>query len=111
MAENPADRRRRFVYVTKNTEYFIFDNTCVAVRDRRSGEFVSGHRAVAQRLEGGAQIFDNGAVVPTLKRPIPGEPMYFTVGRRDEREEQLVTSCLQDVTRPAMSELDRYPVV
>ncbi len=36
------DRRRHRVYVTKNTEYHFRDGFCVAVRDRRTGDFLQG---------------------------------------------------------------------
>ena len=43
------ERRRHRVYVTRNTEYHFRDGFCVAVRDRRSGDFLQGHLAVQRR--------------------------------------------------------------
>jgi len=37
------------VYVTRNHEYHLHDDFCVAVRDRRSGEWQKDHDAVFQR--------------------------------------------------------------
>ncbi len=111
MNEQGKERRRRHVYMTRNTEYFVFDNTCVAVRDRTSGKWVRQHTALAKRLQGGVRVFANGAVIPTLKPPQLGEPMYFAVPNTSDAELQLVTSRLQDVARPALDEVDRYPAV
>ncbi len=109
MVKQGKERRRRHVYVTQNTSYFVFDRTCVAVRCRNTGSWLDEHTALAKRLEGGAHVFANGVVVPTLKPPQPGEPMYFTVPNAEDSDVQLVTSRLQDVARPGLDELDRYP--
>lgn len=101
------ERRRRFVYTTKNREYHVFDETCVAVRDRASGRWVDDHRALAQRLRGGVRVFPNGAAVPTLEPPELGAPMYFSLGE-DARD--VVTSRLEEVGRPEIDDLDRYPL-
>ncbi|MCA9618326.1 MAG: hypothetical protein KC731_04875 [Myxococcales bacterium] len=100
------ERRRRFVYVTRNTEYHCFDDVCVAVRDRRSGSFVDSHSALARRLEGGVRLIAGGAV-PTLRGPEVGSPMYFGERRRDEGE--VITSRLEAVDRPAIADLALYP--
>ncbi len=109
MVKQGKERRRRHVYVTQNTSYFVFDRTCVAVRDRTTGSWLHEHAALARRLEGGARIFSSGIVVPTLKPPQPGEAMYFSVPDAEDSDVQLVTSRVQDVARPGMDELDRYP--
>jgi hypothetical protein len=44
------DRRRHRVYVTRNTEYHFRDGYCVAVRDRRTGDFLHGHLALRRRI-------------------------------------------------------------
>ena len=49
--------------MTRNTEYHFRDEFCVAVRDRRSGDFLPGHLAIQQRLNGGIKFFANGAIV------------------------------------------------
>ena len=62
--EARPERRRHRVYVTRNTEYHFRDGFCVAVRDRRSGDFLPGHLAIRRRLHGGLKFFHNGAIVP-----------------------------------------------
>lgn len=98
------ERRRHRVYVTRNTEYHFRDGFCVAVRDRRSGDFLPGHLAVKRRLHGGLKFFPNGAIVPNPGEPTPGEALYFAAGGRD-----LVTSPVERVERPARELVDAYP--
>lgn len=102
--DGPRDRRRHRVYVTRNTEYHFRDGFCVAVRDRRSGDFLPGHLAVERRLQGGLKFFPNGAIVPNAGDPLPGEALYFAADGRD-----LVTSPLERVDRPAKALVAAYP--
>jgi hypothetical protein len=90
------ERRRHRVYVTRNTEYHVRDRTCVAVRDRRTGDFMQGHLALARQIEGGLRFFRNGSIAPNVGEPRPGESLYFGSEGRD-----LVTSPLESVERPA----------
>src|SRR6187549_387121 len=49
-SKNPGyegtERRRHRVYMTRNTEYHFRDGVCVAVRDRRTGDWLPGHLAL-----------------------------------------------------------------
>jgi hypothetical protein len=38
------ERRIHRIFVTRNSEYHVRRNVCVGVRDRRSGEWLSGGR-------------------------------------------------------------------
>jgi hypothetical protein len=98
------ERRRHRVYVTRNTEYHFRDGFCIAVRDRRSGDFLPGHLAIKRRLHGGLKFFPNGAIVPNSGDPRPGEALYFAAEGRD-----LVTSPLERVDRPMKVLVDAYP--
>lgn len=100
------ERRRHRVYVTRNTEYHFRDGFCVAVRDRRSGDFLQGHLAVRRRLHGGLKFFGNGAIIPNDGDPQPGEALYFAADGRD-----LVTSIVERVDRPAKALVAAYPEV
>ena len=100
------ERRRHRVYVTRNTEYHFRDGFCVAVRDRRTGEFLHGHLALRRRIHGGLRFFLNGAIVPNSGEPRPGEAIYFAYDGRD-----LVTSPLEAVERPAKDVVAAYPSV
>jgi len=98
------ERRRHRVYVTRNTEYHFRDGFCVAVRDRRTGDFLNGHLAVQRRLQGSLRFFANGAIVPNDGEPQPGEPLYFAADGRD-----LVTSPVELVARPPKTVVATYP--
>lgn len=100
------ERRRHRVYVTRNTEYHFRDGFCVAVRDRRSGDFLQGHLAVRRRLHGGLKFFGNGAIIPNDGDPQPGEALYFAADGRD-----LVTSIVERIDRPAKALVAAYPEV
>jgi len=104
-ATRSIERRRHRVYVTRNTEYHFRDGFCIAVRDRRSGDFLPGHLAVKQKLTGGLKFFPNGAIVPNSGDPRPGEALFFAA---DEGRD-LVTSPLERVERPAKALVDAYP--
>jgi len=98
------ERRRHRVYVTRNTEYHFRDGFCVAVRDRRTGDFLHGHLALRRRIHGGLRFFLNGAIVPNPGDPRVGEALYFEANGRD-----LVTSPLEAVERPTRDVVQAYP--
>ena len=100
------DRRRHRIYVTKNTEYHFRDGFCVAVRDRRTGDFLHGHLALRRRIHGGLKFYMNGAIIPNSGEPRVGEALYFSSEGRD-----LVTSPLEAVERPAKDVVGAYPTV
>jgi hypothetical protein len=97
------DRRRHRVYVTRNTEYHFRDGFCVAVRDRRTGDFLHGHLALRRRIHGGLRFYLNGAIVPNPGEPAVGEALYFATDGRD-----LVTSPLEAVERPSKELAEAY---
>jgi hypothetical protein len=98
------ERRRHRVFVTRNTEYHFRDGFCVAVRDRRTGEFLHGHLALSRPVHGGIRFFSNGAIAPNTGDPRPGESLYFASDGRD-----LVTSPLEFVQRPSKELVLAYP--
>jgi hypothetical protein len=103
-----TERRRRFVYVTRNTEYHVMDEVCVGVRDRHSRAWQERHMAITRRIEGAARVLGNGAIVPTLRDPALGDAIYFALEDADEPRE-IVTSRLEAIERPAREDLVRYP--
>ena len=90
-----AERRIHKVYVTRNTEYHFRDDVCVAVRDRRSGDWLAGHLALRRQVHGGVRFFLNGAALPNPGTPRIGESLFFASGERD-----LVTSPVESIERP-----------
>ena len=98
-----AERRRHRVYVTRNTEYHFRDGFCVAVRDRRTGEFLESHVALRRRVHGGIRFFLNGGIQPNLGEPRPGEALYFAADGND-----IVTSTVLTVERPSREVVAGY---
>ncbi len=103
--EDGVERRRHRVYVTKNTEYHFRDGFCIAVRDRRTGDFLHGHLALRRRVHGGLRFFVNGAIVPNAGDPRPGEALYFAAPEGRD----LVTSPVERVDRPTKDVVMAYP--
>ncbi len=97
------ERRRHQMFVTKNTEYHFREDLCVAVRDRRSGQWLPAHLAVSRRLSGGVHFQPNGTAVPVCDNPGLGEALYFA---DDGRE--LITSAVCGVERPERETIDAY---
>jgi hypothetical protein len=106
------ERRRHRVFVTRNTEYHFRDGFCIAVRDRRTGDFLEGHLALRRRVNGGLRFFSNGGIAPNGGDPQPGESLYFASDAKDpeaQRSRELVTSPLESVERPPRALVDAYP--
>ena len=91
--------------MTRNTEYHFRDGFCVAVRDRRTGDFRQSHLALRRRIQGGIKFYMNGGIQPNLGEPKTGEALYFESGGHD-----LVTSPLIAVERPSKSSRQAYTV-
>jgi hypothetical protein len=99
-----TERRRHRVFMTRNTEYHFRDQLCVAVRDRRTGEWLPGHLALRRPLFGSIRFFMNGALMPSPGEPKIGEALFFGDGGRD-----LITSPLEAVARPPKELVEEYP--
>ena len=98
------ERRQHRMYVTRNTEYHFRGQTCVAVRDRKTGRFLQSHLAVQRTLSGGVKYQTNGTAIPSCAPPCVGEALYFG---DDGRE--LVTSLCSSIERPERGLVAAYP--
>lgn len=96
MAYEGPERRIHKVFVTRNTEYYVREQLCVAVRDRSTGKWVTGHFAVDRAIMGAIRYLDSGALSAAPGLPQVGESMYF-----EELGGDLVTSAVVAVERPA----------
>ncbi|MGZ3416582.1 MAG: hypothetical protein ACXVEF_05120 [Polyangiales bacterium] len=103
IAQQSPERRRHKVLVTRNTEYHFRDRLCVAVRDRRTGDFMPGHLALKRELAGGVHRVSNGTLIPKEDEPQLGEALYFIADGLD-----LVTSPLLRVERPQKEIVKTY---
>lgn len=105
MAYQGHERRRHKVFITRNTEYHVRDDVCVAVRDVRSKRWQVGHVAVQRKVEGAVRLFANGAVIPNLDEPKLGDAIYFS----DGEDRQIVTSRVVSIGRPQKAVVLSYP--
>jgi hypothetical protein len=97
-----AERRRHKLFVTQNTEYHVRDRQCVAVRDLWTGEWRDEHPAVGRRLFGAVRPGVYG--LEPLDQPEVDCLLWFENGEND-----ILTSRLTVVTRPAKRCLRKYP--
>ena len=104
MAYEGPERRIHRVFVTRNTEYHVRRDRCVAVRDRESGEWLTRHFALSLHVSGAIKFFEGGALAESPGLPSIGESMYFEAMGRD-----LVTSAIVSVERPPADVLTKYP--
>lgn len=98
------ERRQHRVYVTRNTEYHFRGQTCVAVRDRKTGSFLQSHLAIQRTLSGGVSYQANGTAIPSYAPPQVGSALYFGEGGRE-----LVTSLCSSIERPERRLIAAYP--
>lgn len=103
MGYEGPERRIHRVFVTRNTEYHVRRDRCVAVRDRESGEWLTRHFALSLHIAGAIKFFEGGALAASPGLPAVGESMYFEAMGRD-----LVTSAIVSVERPPAELLTRY---
>ena len=103
MSYDGPDRRIHRVFVTRNTEYHVRRSTCVAVRDRDSGEWLARHFAMQLPVAGAIRFFGTGGMSAAPGLPQVGESMYFERGGRD-----LVTSSVVSVERPRAEVVGQY---
>jgi hypothetical protein len=98
-----AERRIHKVFVTRNTEYHLRSGVCVAVKDRRSGEWLRAHLALRQKVHGGIRFTRSGGISANDGMPEVGESLFFAAEGRD-----LVTSPVLSVERPERAVVKRY---
>ncbi len=108
MGQILEERRLRFVYTTRNTEYHVFDGVCVGVRDLISKSWHAAHTALNRHVGGATYTDDGRAVRPSGRLPDVGEGMLFSLGSVDSGR-QLITSAVCRIGRPAFHDLHRYP--
>ncbi|MFK7992402.1 MAG: hypothetical protein AB8I08_40650 [Sandaracinaceae bacterium] len=90
--------------MTRNTEYHVKKDLCVAVKDRRSGEWLRVHLALRNRVHGGIRFSRSGGILPNPGFPKVGESLFFHSAGRD-----LVTSPVLSVERPVRDIVTKYP--
>jgi hypothetical protein len=106
MSYQGVERRRFFTYVTRNTEYHFHDGICVAVRDRRTGQFLAAHVARGMRLVGGVNMSPLGPCLPKSEKPDVGDALCMT--KSVESSHQIVTSRVEAIERPSRETVAMY---
>jgi hypothetical protein len=103
------ERRRNRVLVTSNSEYHCRDGSCVAVRDRRTGKFLPGHKAIGKQMTGGMRIEpDRGFTgVSPPEALLEGEQLCFSSCDGDLVHD-VITTPLQAIERPPKDVASRY---
>ncbi len=103
----PRERRKRRVYVTRNTEYHCFGRRCVAVRSRSSGQWRLAHAALQRNVSLSVRVDDSGGVCPKPRTSAPevGDLLFF-----GEEGSDLITTALVAIERPSRAVVASYPV-
>ncbi len=102
MAYDGPERRIHRVFVTRNTEYHVRSNVCVAVRDRRSGDWYRTHEAINRQVSGAVSIEPRGVVAAAPRTPNVGDALCF-------ENSFLVTSPVESIERPERAVVALYP--
>ena len=99
------ERRKRVMYVTRNTEYHFKEERCVAVRERATGSWLLTHPALNRALSGSVRFNRDREPYPSLEGPRVGEGLLFASEGPD-----VVTSNLEAIARPEKAIVIAYPV-
>lgn len=103
-----TERRRHHVLITRNREYHTRDGYCVAVRDRRSREFVPTHPAIGKQMTAGIRMGRDGVEeVSPPESLVAGEQLCFSSCNGD-LENDVITSPLVTIERPPKDVVVRY---
>jgi hypothetical protein len=105
MSYTGPERRVHKVFITRNTEYHLRGDLCVAVRSRKTGQWLSEHPVLHQRAVGfGFERAEVSEALPFARTPL-------AVGRRLWFEhEDLLTGPVQRVERPPLQDVEQYPL-
>ncbi len=95
MLYHGKDRRVHTCYITRNREYHTRSGVCVAVRDRCSSAWMSGHKAVGLTLAD----MHSGSI-------IQGFPLDFA-----SMATRVRTSPVVDILRPGRNVVETYLLV
>ncbi len=102
------ERRHHRVLVTRNSEYHCRDGVCVAVRDRRTNQFVARHSAIGKRISGGLRFNQSGGIESATMGTDPklGDQVCFAADGNEDRT--VITSPLSAIERPPKDVVQTY---
>ena len=95
-----SERRIHRIYVTRNREYHVRRDVCIAVRDLATGRWLHQHAALYHRVAGALCLTDGGCTIRAAL-PRPGESLVFTGSGT-------VTTPVLRVERPARAVVELY---
>ena len=93
------ERQYDRVRLTRNSEYYCFHDTCLAVRDPKTGELRKDHAAIGRQFAGSIRLSSDGRIESVTRcgaEPHPGMSLLFSNGKLGE---ELLTSKLRAVER------------
>jgi len=95
------ERRHNRLFVTRNSEYYCRDGSCVLVRNRRTGAFSSNHPAIGKRMTGALKLTNEGGVAKVSQPDAvaEGEQLCFSSCSGD-LDHDVITSPLMAIERP-----------
>ncbi|MDJ0765672.1 MAG: hypothetical protein QNJ97_22000 [Myxococcota bacterium] len=89
------DRRIHAVFSTRNRQYHVRSGVCIAVRDKKTGVWISLSEAIGMLLEQRPSMFD-----------YLGHPLRFF-----SQSQEVLTTRVEDVFRPERTIVDVYDIV
>ncbi len=95
MIYSGPERRVHTVFHTRNREYHVRSGVCVAVRDLKTGIWISNHEAIGMELE-----------VNLPGNHFKGSSLLFL-----SAFSKVQTSKVNDVARPGRNTVDTYPIL
>lgn len=98
-----ADRRRNFVYCTRNKEYHFRDHICVGVKDTHSKTWIPFHLAVSRPLHSALRFASSGRLMRKSNAEC-GDALCFLVNGLD-----IITSAITCVRRSSPEDAALYP--
>lgn len=102
------ERRHHLVFRTRNHEYHLRDDTCVAVSDPTTHQFIDDHPAVGRHLSGALRYGPDGGISKFVMKgeaPDVGDVLFFSEGRV---ETELRTTAVRDIARPPKEAVTHY---
>ena len=95
------ERRIHKVYVTRNTEYHVRAGVCVAVKPRKTKQWIPSHNAVEMKMQGHVK---QGTLMPMPGDPKLGTRIYFA-----NPDDDILTSPVVAILRPPKATVSQYP--
>lgn len=101
-----VERRRHKVYITKNTEYHLRNDTCVGIKSCRDGSWIRDGKILMAKLVGAvervAELAEHLVGIPEV-----GKYLLFV----SDEGEFIVTTKLENIDRPPKEAVSNYIVL